>query len=146
MDDVRAVLDAVGSEHSVLCGHSEGGPLSCLYAATYPEKVTALVMIGTYAKRIRDDQYPWAPTQSEREHFFEEIRTRWGGPVGIELRAPSLADDPQFREWWSTYLRMGASPGARSPHKDERRDRRPDVLPSIRVPTLISHRRPVPEG
>ena len=78
MDDVRAVLDAVNSEHSVLCGHSEGGPLSCLYAATYPEKVTALVMIGTYAKRIRDDQYPWAPTQAEREHFFEEIRTRLG--------------------------------------------------------------------
>ena len=141
MDDVRAVLDAVHSEHSVLCGHSEGGPLSCLYAATYPEKVTALVMIGTYAKRIRDDEYPWAPTQAEREHFFEEIRQRWGGPVGIELRAPSLANDPQFREWWSTYLRMGASPGAAlaltkmNAEIDVR-----NVLPTIRVPTLILHR------
>ena len=89
MDDVRAVLDAVGSEHAVLCGVSEGGPLCSLFAATYPEKVTALVMIGTYAKRIRDTEYPWAPTADERALFFEEIRKDWGGPVGIDERAPT---------------------------------------------------------
>ncbi len=141
MDDVRAVLDAVGSEHAVLCGVSEGGPLCSLFAATYPEKVTALVMIGTYAKRIRDDDYPWAPTADERDHFFEEIRKYWGGPVGIDERAPTLAGDQKFREWWSTYLRMGASPGAAlgltqmNAEIDVRQ-----VLPSIRVPALIIHR------
>jgi serine/threonine protein kinase/DNA-binding winged helix-turn-helix (wHTH) protein len=141
MDDVRAVLDAVGSEHAVLCGVSEGGPLCSLFAATYPEKVTALVMIGTYAKRIRDAEYPWAPTADERAHFFEEIRKYWGGPVGIDERAPTLAGDQKFREWWSTYLRMGASPGAAlgltqmNAEIDVRQ-----ILPSIRVPALIIHR------
>ena len=62
MDDVRAVMNAVGSERAALCGVSEGGPMCSLFAATYPEKTLALVMIGTYAKRIRDAEYPWGPT------------------------------------------------------------------------------------
>jgi pimeloyl-ACP methyl ester carboxylesterase/DNA-binding winged helix-turn-helix (wHTH) protein len=142
MDDVRAVMDAVGSERAALCGVSEGGPMCSLFAATYPEKTLALVMIGTYAKRIRDSEYPWGPTTEERESFFEEIREHWGGPVGLEERAPSVAADPQFREWWATYLRMGASPGAAlaltqmNAEIDVRR-----VLPTIRVPTLVIHRR-----
>jgi pimeloyl-ACP methyl ester carboxylesterase/DNA-binding winged helix-turn-helix (wHTH) protein len=141
MDDVRAVMDAVGSERAALCGVSEGGPMCSLFAATYPEKTLALVMIGTYAKRIRDDDYPWAPTPEHRQQFFEEMREQWGGPVGLEERAPSVADDPQFREWWATYLRMGASPGAAlaltqmNAEIDVRQ-----VLPSIRVPTLVIHR------
>ncbi|HEY8411526.1 MAG TPA: alpha/beta fold hydrolase, partial [Pyrinomonadaceae bacterium] len=73
MDDVRAVMNAVGSERAALCGVSEGGPMCSLFAATYPEKTLALVMIGTYAKRIRDADYPWGPTTEEREHFFELI-------------------------------------------------------------------------
>jgi len=141
MDDVRAVMDAVGSKRAALCGVSEGGPMCSLFAATYPEKTAALVMIGTYAKRIRDAEYPWAPTVEERQHFFEEMQHHWGGPVGIEERAPSAADDPSFREWWATYLRMGASPGAAvaltrmNAEIDVRH-----VLPSIRVPALILHR------
>lgn len=141
MDDVRAVLDAVGSERAALCGVSEGGPMCSLFAATYPEKTLALVMIGTYAKRIRDAEYPWAPTTAERQHFFEEIRSDWGGPVGLEERAPSMAEDAEFRQWWATYLRMGASPGAAlaltqmNAEIDVRQ-----VLPSIRVPTLVIHR------
>ena len=141
MDDVRAVMDAVGSERAALCGVSEGGPMCSLFAATYPEKTLALVMIGTYAKRIRDDDYPWAPTPEHRQEFFNEMREQWGGPVGLEERAPSVADDPQFREWWATYLRMGASPGAAlaltqmNAEIDVRQ-----VLPSIRVPTLVIHR------
>ena len=67
MDDVRAVMNAVGSERAALCGVSEGGPMCSLFAATYPEKTLALVMIGTYAKRIRDAEYPWGPTAEERE-------------------------------------------------------------------------------
>lgn len=141
MDDVRAVMDAVGSERAALCGVSEGGPMCSLFAATYPEKTLALVMIGTYAKRIRDDDYPWAPTPEHRQQFFDEMREQWGGPVGLEERAPSVAGDPQFRQWWATYLRMGASPGAAlaltqmNAEIDVRQ-----VLPSIRVPTLVIHR------
>lgn len=141
MDDVRAVMDAAGSERAALVGISEGGPMCSLFAATYPEKTVALVMIGTYAKRVRDDDYPWAPTVAERQHFFNEIREHWGGPVGLEERAPSVADDPQFREWWATYLRMGASPGAALALTEMNAaiDVR-HVLPTIRVPTLVIHR------
>jgi DNA-binding winged helix-turn-helix (wHTH) protein/pimeloyl-ACP methyl ester carboxylesterase len=141
MDDVRAVLDAVGSRRAALIGVSEGGPMCSLFAATYPEKTLALVMIGTYAKRVRAADYPWAPSPEERQHFFEEMRRDWGGPVGIEERAPSVAHDPRFREWWATYLRMGASPGAAlaltqmNAEIDVRQ-----VLPSVHVPTLVIHR------
>jgi pimeloyl-ACP methyl ester carboxylesterase/DNA-binding winged helix-turn-helix (wHTH) protein len=141
MDDVRAVMNAVGSERAALCGVSEGGPMCSLFAATYPEKTLALVMIGTYAKRIRDAEYPWGPTAEEREHFFEVMRRQWGGPVGIDERAPSFANDPKFRDWWATYLRMGASPGAAVAltQMNAEIDVR-NVLPSIRVPSLVIHR------
>jgi pimeloyl-ACP methyl ester carboxylesterase/DNA-binding winged helix-turn-helix (wHTH) protein len=141
MDDVRAVLDAVDSRNAALLGISEGGPLCSLYATTYPERTLALVMIGTYAKRRWAPDYPWAPTPEQREHFFDEIRRTWGGPVGIETRAPTKMHDPAFREWWSTYLRMGASPGAALKLTQMNADI--DVrhlLPAIRVPTLIIHR------
>jgi pimeloyl-ACP methyl ester carboxylesterase/DNA-binding winged helix-turn-helix (wHTH) protein len=142
MDDVRAVMDAVGSERAALCGVSEGGPMCSLFAATYPEKTLALVMIGSYAKRIRDEDYPWGPSMEEREQFLEEMREQWGGPMGIEERAPTLAHDPQFRDWWATYLRMGASPGAAVAltQMNSEIDVR-NVLASIRVPSLIIHRR-----
>lgn len=141
MDDVRAVMNAVGSERAALCGVSEGGPMCSLFAATYPEKTLALVMIGTYAKRIRDAEYPWGPTQEQREQFFDVMREQWGGPVGIDERAPSLANDPKFRDWWATYLRMGASPGAAVAltQMNAEIDVR-NVLPSIRVPSLVIHR------
>jgi pimeloyl-ACP methyl ester carboxylesterase/DNA-binding winged helix-turn-helix (wHTH) protein/class 3 adenylate cyclase len=141
MDDVRVVMEAVGSKSAALCGVSEGGPMCSLFAATYPEKTNALVMIGTYAKRIWAPEYPWAPTQAERLEFYEEMQRHWGGPVGLEERAPSVANDPHFREWWATYLRMGASPGAAlaltkmNADIDVRH-----VLESIRVPTLVIHR------
>jgi pimeloyl-ACP methyl ester carboxylesterase/DNA-binding winged helix-turn-helix (wHTH) protein/class 3 adenylate cyclase len=141
MEDVHAVMDAVGSEKAVLIGVSEGGPMCSLFAATYPEKTTALVMIGTYAKRIRDEDYPWGVSQEDREAFFELMRRDWGKPVGIEERAPTLAHDEDFRDWWATYLRMGASPGAAvaltkmNAEIDVR-----NVLPTVRVPTLVIHR------
>jgi pimeloyl-ACP methyl ester carboxylesterase len=141
MDDVRAVLDAVGSRQAALLGVSEGGPLCALYATTYPQRTQALIMIGTYAKRRWAPDYPWAPTREQGERFLDEIRRSWGGPVGLEARAPSVAHDPAFREWWSTYLRMGASPGAALAltQMNAEIDVR-EVLPSVRVPTLIVHR------
>ncbi|MGC2238849.1 MAG: alpha/beta fold hydrolase [Pyrinomonadaceae bacterium] len=141
MEDVHAVMDAVGSERAVLIGVSEGGPMCSLFAATYPERTTALVMIGTYAKRIKDEDYPWGVSQEDREAFFEMMRRDWGKPVGIEERAPTLAADEDFRNWWATYLRMGASPGAAvaltkmNAEIDVR-----NVLPTVRVPTLVIHR------
>jgi pimeloyl-ACP methyl ester carboxylesterase/DNA-binding winged helix-turn-helix (wHTH) protein len=141
MEDVHAVMDAVGSRRAVLIGVSEGGPMCSLFAATYPERTSALVMIGTYAKRIRDDDYPWAPSAEQRGNFIDTVNRDWGKPVGIEERAPSMANDPEFRDWWATYLRMGASPGAAvalttmNAEIDVR-----NVLPLISVPTLVIHR------
>ncbi|MGK2858322.1 MAG: alpha/beta fold hydrolase [Thermoanaerobaculia bacterium] len=141
MDDVRAVMEAAGSTRAALCGVSEGGPMCSLFAATYPEKTSALVMIGTYAKRIRDADYPWGPTQEQREAFFDLMQSEWGGPVGVAERAPSLAGDPEFREWWAAYLRMGASPSAAVAltKMNAQIDIRA-VLPTIRVPSLVIHR------
>jgi DNA-binding winged helix-turn-helix (wHTH) protein/pimeloyl-ACP methyl ester carboxylesterase len=141
MTDVEAVMNAVGSERAALLGISEGGPMCSLFAATYPARTEALVMIGTYAKRIKSDDYPWAPTESDREHFLEEIRREWGEPVGLEERAPSVAKDPSFRKWWAEYLRMGASPTAALAltKMNAQIDVRA-VLPSVRVPALIIHR------
>jgi hypothetical protein len=100
-----------------------------------------LTMIGTYARRLRDVDYPWGPTAEEREAYLEEIERNWGGPVGIDERAPSMAKDPEFRKWWATYLRMGASPGAAKAltKMNAEIDVR-GVLPSVRVPTLVVHR------
>jgi pimeloyl-ACP methyl ester carboxylesterase/DNA-binding winged helix-turn-helix (wHTH) protein len=141
MDDVRAVLDAAGSRRAVLLGVSEGGPMCSLFAATYPGQTEALIMIGTYARRLQASDYPWAPTPEQRELFFKEIVENWGGPVGIADRAPSAADDPAFRDWWAAFLRMGASPAAAialtkmNTEIDVRH-----ILPTIRVPTLVLHR------
>jgi pimeloyl-ACP methyl ester carboxylesterase len=141
MDDLRAVMDAAGSRQAVLVGVSEGGPLAALFAATYPERTRALVMIGTYARRTRSRSYPWGRTEEEQQAFLQEIHAGWGGPVGIESRAPSRAQDPAFRDWWAAYLRMGASPGAAVAitRMNSEIDVR-NVLPLIRVPALVIHR------
>lgn len=141
MDDVRAVMDAVGSERAVLCGVSEGGPLCSLFAATYPQKTRALVMMGSYARRLQSQDYPWGPSVEQHQHFLEDIQRNWGGPVGIETRAPSRMDDLDFRNWWATYLRMGASPGAALAltRMNSQIDIRP-ILKTIQVPTLVLHR------
>ncbi len=141
MDDVRAVMDAVGSKRAAIVGVSEGGPLSVLFSATHPEKVSGLVMIGSYPRRLSDADYPWGPTPAEHDSYCKQISAQWGGPVGIEARAPSLANDPEFRGWWATYLRMGASPGAAEAltRMNAEIDIRP-ILPTIRVPTLVIHR------
>jgi hypothetical protein len=141
MEDLHAVMDAAGSQQAVILGVSEGGPMSALFAATYPERTTALVMIGTYAKRLRDETYPWGPSREEWEEYLDEIQRNWGGPVGLESRAPSRITDPTFRRWWATYLRMGASPGAAAAltRMNSEIDVRA-VLPLVRVPTVVLHR------
>ncbi len=112
MDDVRAVMDAVRSPRAALLGYSEGGPMCALFAATYPERTTALIMIGSYARRIWAPDYPCGTPRQEWDAFIEHMVQDWGGPVGIDARIPSRAADARFREWWARMLRQGASPGA----------------------------------
>jgi pimeloyl-ACP methyl ester carboxylesterase/class 3 adenylate cyclase/DNA-binding CsgD family transcriptional regulator len=142
MDDVRAVLDAIGSERAALFGTSEGGPMCALFAATYPERTTALVMYGSYAARKPTPDYPWAPTPEARKRWLTFIEQSWGTEVDLSEMAPSMMADEQFRQWWITYLRRSASPGAvvQLGRMNSEIDIR-DVLPAIRVPTLILHRK-----
>jgi pimeloyl-ACP methyl ester carboxylesterase len=142
MDDLRAVMDAVGSERAALFGHSEGGNMSILFAATYPDRTAALVTYGIFASRLRKDDYPWGRTLEEREREYELLPRAWGGPVDIETLAPSRAGDPAFRDWWAAYLRAGASPSAALAllKMNSLIDVR-EILGSIRVPTLVLHRR-----
>jgi pimeloyl-ACP methyl ester carboxylesterase len=112
MDDVRAVMDAVGSERAALLGHSEGGTMCVLFSATYPERTTALVLVGCYAKRIRSDDYPWAPAPKDREREIEGIETRWGSPDMLRELVPSKANHGAFERWVGRYLRQSASPKA----------------------------------
>src|SRR5215210_2108077 len=91
MDDMRAVMDAAGSERAAIFGASEGGNLSVVFAATYPERTRALVTFGIFAKRIWSADYPWAPTREERAQFFEVIERDWAGMMDISDLAPSVA-------------------------------------------------------
>ena len=141
MDDVRAVMDAVGSERAALLGMSEGAPMCALFAATYPERTTAIVMFGGYARRLWAADHPWGVTREIRNRFVDGIEREWGGPVGMSARAPSLIHDDDFRAWYARFLRMSASPGAvvALTRMNDEIDIRP-VLPVIRVPTLVLHR------
>ena len=141
MDDVRAVMDAVGSDRAALFGVSEGGPMCALFAAAYPDRTSALIMYGTYAKRIWSPDYPWAPTPEERQKWYDLLEQGWGGIVDLHTMAPSVATDEHFKEWWAAYLRRSASPGtALALAKMNTQIDIRHVLPAIRVPTLIIHR------
>jgi pimeloyl-ACP methyl ester carboxylesterase len=140
MDDVRAVLDAVGSEHAVLLGYSEGGPMAMVFAATYPKRTTALVLYGTYAKRRDpDDDYPWAATWEERQAYAREVERMWESDADVSRMSPGA--DEALARWWAVRARAAASPGAARDLilMNSQIDVRA-LLPSIRVPTLVLHR------
>lgn len=141
MDDVRAVMDRVGSEQAALLGHSEGGNMSALFAATYPERTRALVMVGCYAKRLRSDDYPWAPSYEERMEQIARTERSWGSWEAAHLLAPSKVDDRRFQRWIGRYWRQSASPRAAAAllRMNSMIDVRP-ILPSIQVPTLLLYR------
>lgn len=141
MDDVRAVMDAAGSRRAVLIGHSEGGPMCALFAASFPERTARLVIYGGYAARIPHDDYPWAPSPAARERSYAALREQWGGPVDLECLAPRRAHDPELRRWWAQFLRSAASPAAvvALTRMNTQADIRA-ILPTIGVPTLIIHR------
>jgi class 3 adenylate cyclase len=141
MDDVRVVMDAVGSERAALYGVSEGGPMSLLFAATYPARTTALVIYGSYARRLWARDHPFGRTQAEWDEIVQRLEREWGGPVAVDVWAPSRIHDERFQEGWAAYLRLAASPGAAAAvmRMNGEIDVR-HVLPVIRVPTLILHR------
>jgi pimeloyl-ACP methyl ester carboxylesterase len=140
MDDVRAVMDAVGSASAVLLGLSEGGTMSILFAATYPERCTGLIMASAYARRPWAPDYPWGLSNEYFSTWVDHIRSDWGTAAGIEIRAPSMAAVPAYREWWSRWCRLSASPrSAELAVKMLREIDVRNVLPAIRVPTLILH-------
>ncbi len=141
MSDLRAVMDAVGSDEAAVVGVSEGGPMSMLFAATYPERVSSLVLYGTFARMVATSDYPEGIPDEALDRWGEMVRRDWGGPVGVKLWAPSAVGDSEFESWWAKLLRLGTSPQGAIDlmelyrHLDVR-----GVLSTITVPTLVLHR------
>jgi pimeloyl-ACP methyl ester carboxylesterase len=141
MDDVRAVMDAAGSTRAAICGLSEGGVMGMLFAATHPDRCQALITFGTYACRIYRPDYPWAPTPEARQATYDQIETEWGQPASVADIVPSKVTDTPFMEWYGAYCRAAASPAAAVAllRMNTQCDVR-DILPAIRVPTLVMNR------
>jgi pimeloyl-ACP methyl ester carboxylesterase len=142
MDDVRAVMEAVGSDFAAVFGVSEGGPMSLLFAATYPERVTALAVFGSGARFVRGPDYPVGPSREVMEAYFDQVEQDWGmtGSLGA-IAAPSLAHDDWAMKYFARVERLSATPGAAiSMMKLNLEIDVRHVLPAIGVPTLIVHR------
>jgi pimeloyl-ACP methyl ester carboxylesterase/class 3 adenylate cyclase len=141
MDDLRAVMDAAGSERAALYGISEGGPMSILFAATYPERVRSLVLYGTTPRFSQAEDFPYGWSSERLEGMLEEIERDWGEGALLEDFAPSYASDDAVREVWGRYERAGASPamGRAVLQALAAIDVRP-LLASVHVPTLVLHR------
>ena len=140
MHDVLAVMDAAGSRRAVLFGYSEGGPMSILMAAMHPERVEALVLYGTWARRLYAHDYPWAPTPQQRQQYMQQLTSQWAWEADMRAMCPSA--DEQMARWWGQRCRAAATPStvrsliAMNSLIDVR-----DALGSLRVPTLVLHRR-----
>ena len=140
MDDVRAVMDAVGSESAAILGYSEGGPMSVLFAATHPERVRALVLYGTYAKRCEPDaDYPWVQTWDERVQIARELEESWGEDVDLSSMWPNAA--PDEATWFQRRGRASLSPsGARDLILMNSKADIREALATVQCPTLVLHR------
>ncbi len=141
VDDIRAVMDAIGSERAAFLGVSEGGYMSLMFAATYPERTAALVLYGCYAKGSWAPDYPWGLTDEQHEAWVADLESNWGGPFDLEHGAPSVAKDEAARSWFGAYLRYSASLTATKAlaYQDHAVDVR-GLLPAVRAPTLVLHR------
>jgi pimeloyl-ACP methyl ester carboxylesterase len=144
--DVRTVMDAAGSPRAVLFATFEAASVTMLYAATYPERVAGLALYCPIAKGVRSPDYPWAVLSEEEEaRWIEQLPARWGSrelaAEFLRTSAPTIADDPKMQDWLAGVMRLGASPGAAAltSRMAMTVDIR-DVLPSIRVPTLVLNR------
>ena len=137
MDDVRAVMDAVGSQRAALLGASEGGPMAILFAATYPKRTRALLLYGSYAHF-----HSWVLPPARLQAFIARADDTWGTGQALAGFAPGMLGNPRFCEWWARFERFGASPAAAVAlaRMNAEIDVRA-VLPAVRVPTLVLHRR-----
>jgi pimeloyl-ACP methyl ester carboxylesterase/DNA-binding winged helix-turn-helix (wHTH) protein len=142
MDDIAAVMDAAGSTRAALLGGAEGGPMCILFAAAFPKRTHALVLVASYARRMWAPDYPWGLREATHRRILATYEKRWGRePVGVDLVAPTLANVPGFAAWYTAAQRHGGSPGAAlawyrvTTEIDVRH-----VLPAVRVPTLVIHR------
>lgn len=136
MDDVRAVMDAVGMDRAALLGISEGGPLTAFFAATHPDRCRALVLYGSFARFAS-----WLPTAEALEAFLAYIDRDWGSGKSLGMFAPSRQSDPAFQNWWGRFERLGASPAAAiALMRMNSQIDITDIVSTIRVPTLVIHR------
>ncbi|HEY5816701.1 MAG TPA: adenylate/guanylate cyclase domain-containing protein [Solirubrobacterales bacterium] len=141
IEDLRAVLDAAGCERPAVFGVSEGGPMSMLFAATWPERLSSLVLYGTYAKMVRSPDFPIGVPAAALDRWAQMMRREWGGPVGLRYWAPSAVDDAELERWWARLLRQGTSPAGAIALIDLYREMDVrGVLSSIDVPVLVLHR------
>ncbi len=142
MDDVLAVMDAAGSKEAAICATLEGGPMAVLFGATHPDRTRALILYATFSRAIWAEDHEWAWHAAERDAKMEMSVEHWGEGLVAGSVAPSRMGDPRFMEWAGRLERLAASPGTIRRIFDliGKFDVR-DVLPSIRVPTLVMHRR-----
>jgi pimeloyl-ACP methyl ester carboxylesterase len=146
-DDIRAVMDAAGSQRAVIMGLSEGGTMAAMFAATYPGRTLGLILYGASARGAWAPDYPWGDTEEEiRRWLAEQERaprqiTEESARESLRSTMPSMAEDDEFPRWWASYIRMSISPGARLDlgRMNAEIDVRA-VLPAIRVPTLVLHK------
>lgn len=138
VDDVRAVMDAVGLERASVMGNGSGGQMAMLFAATHPDRVESLVLLNAFARLSQAEDYPWGFPPEAQDGFLELIGASWGSGAVVDFIAPSQAADPDFVSWWARMERMSASPGTAMEvmkvmfELDLRH-----VLPAITVPTLV---------
>lgn len=141
MDDIRAVMDDAGSQRAAILGISEGGALGMSFAVHHPPRVEALVLYGSWARRMAGADYPWGPTEEELESLLARMDEAWATGRWWDGDRPSQFDTARHRAWWARYLRMAASPAMaqRVIRMNARLDIRP-LLSEIRTRTLILHR------
>lgn len=142
MDDIRAVLDAVGSEKAAVLGVCDSGSLACSFAANYPDRTSALVLYGSFAKRLRSGDYPWGYDEAQFQEWLEIFGNDWGGRMVLNNLAPSAGVDSEFHDWFSKFLRYSTT--RRAALKLTKLNAKTDVrhvLPAIHVPTLVTRRR-----
>jgi class 3 adenylate cyclase len=142
MDDVRAVMDAAASSHAILTAYREGARLALLFAATYPERVDALVLIDPFARLMRSSEHPWGTRPEDVRARVEEVSRRWGDRTFsremFKHAYPDRAYDAELEEWWVRHMRRGASPGAAAAwYRGIASADVTDILSSVRVPVVV---------
>jgi DNA-binding SARP family transcriptional activator/pimeloyl-ACP methyl ester carboxylesterase len=142
LEDIQAVMRATGSKHPVLFGYLEGGPTSMLFTATYPQKVSGLILYGTRAKWTRSDNYPWTLTREQYDRWLQNLCENWGETLDLDTYAPDRVHDATLQNWWAKLMRLASSPGSIKAVLEVMRDIDVrDILPTIQTPTLIMQRR-----